>query len=242
MFLRRARPPRSAAGTQMTAEDRPLSPPGSAGPSHDPAGRAGAAYASAKPDRTRPLAPYAGRGRAVHAAAGYGVRHEAEWSPSIQLFVTAYAVRGRDVTGRHDGAGSGPPTAYAGSWSLGQRRASPELDRPAGPSRTASTWLRSRVRPRSSTLARAASTPRRPGPVRSPRGQEYPVWERLAPQPLERSATGPLQVVLDSIQVNPAHALARHLRRRPMLWTHSDGLMTYCPDPRHAAAAACAAG
>jgi hypothetical protein len=71
--------------------------------------------------------------------------------------------------------------------------------------------------------------PRRPVQF-APRPEEFPVWQRLL-----RShwglGDGPLQVVLDFIQVNPGFSLAG-IFADAELWTHSDGLMTYSPTRR----------
>ncbi|GAA3685666.1 alpha-2,8-polysialyltransferase family protein [Arthrobacter ginkgonis] len=68
--------------------------------------------------------------------------------------------------------------------------------------------------------------PRRPAQF-SPRRDELPLWERLL-----RShwglGTGPVQLVVESIQVNPAIALCRIFHDAPIL-VHSDGLMSYGP-------------
>ena len=68
--------------------------------------------------------------------------------------------------------------------------------------------------------------PRRPGQFK-PRDEELALWETLL-----RShwglGSGPLQLVLESIQVDPAIALSR-IFRAATLWVHSDGLMSYGP-------------
>ncbi|GER23006.1 hypothetical protein NCCP1664_15020 [Zafaria cholistanensis] len=68
--------------------------------------------------------------------------------------------------------------------------------------------------------------PRRPAQF-SPRRDELPLWERLL-----RShwglGTAPVQLVVESIQVNPAVALCRIFHDAPIL-VHSDGLMSYGP-------------
>ena len=71
--------------------------------------------------------------------------------------------------------------------------------------------------------------PRRPVQL-APRPEEYPVWERLL-RSHWRLGTGPLQVVLDFVQVNPGYSLAG-IFADAELWTHSDGLMTYSPTRR----------
>ncbi len=71
--------------------------------------------------------------------------------------------------------------------------------------------------------------PRRPVQF-APRTEEYPVWEKLL-RSHWRLGTGPLQVVLDFIQVNPGYSLAG-IFADAELWTHSDGLMTYSPTRR----------
>lgn len=71
--------------------------------------------------------------------------------------------------------------------------------------------------------------PRRPVQF-APRLEEHPMWERLL-----RShwglGDGPVQVLMDFVQVNPAFSLAG-LFAEAELWTHSDGLMTYSPTRR----------
>ncbi len=71
--------------------------------------------------------------------------------------------------------------------------------------------------------------PRRPVQF-APRLAEFPVWDRLL-RSHWRLGTGPLQVVLDFIQVNPGFSLAG-IFADAELWTHSDGLMTYSPTRR----------
>jgi len=71
--------------------------------------------------------------------------------------------------------------------------------------------------------------PRRPVQL-APRPEEYPVWERLL-RSHWRLGTGPLQLVLDFVQVNPGYSLAG-IFADAELWTHSDGLMTYSPTRR----------
>jgi hypothetical protein len=71
--------------------------------------------------------------------------------------------------------------------------------------------------------------PRRPVQF-APRLEEYPVWERLL-RSHWRLGAGPLQVVLDFVQVNPGYSLAG-IFADAELWTHSDGLMTYSPTRR----------
>ncbi|HEY5787352.1 MAG TPA: polysialyltransferase family glycosyltransferase, partial [Microlunatus sp.] len=71
--------------------------------------------------------------------------------------------------------------------------------------------------------------PRRPVQF-SPRREEYPVWERLL-RSHWRLGGGPLQLVLDFVQVNPGYSLAGVFADAE-LWTHSDGLMTYSPTRR----------
>ena len=71
--------------------------------------------------------------------------------------------------------------------------------------------------------------PRRPVQL-APRPEEYPVWERLL-RSHWRLGSGPVQVVLDFVQVNPGYSLAG-IFADAELWTHSDGLMTYSPTRR----------
>lgn len=78
--------------------------------------------------------------------------------------------------------------------------------------------------------------PRRPVQF-SPRAVELITWQRLL-----RShwglGEGPVQILLDSVQVNPGPALAS-IFDEAELYAHSDGLMTYAPTrkalPRHLA-------
>jgi hypothetical protein len=71
--------------------------------------------------------------------------------------------------------------------------------------------------------------PRRPVQL-APRAEEHPVWERLL-RSHWRLGTGPLQVVLDFVQVNPGYSLAG-IFADAELWIHSDGLMTNSPTRR----------
>lgn len=71
--------------------------------------------------------------------------------------------------------------------------------------------------------------PRRPVQF-APRPEEYPVWERLL-RSHWRLGNGPVQVVVDFIQVNPGYSMAG-IFADAELWTHSDGLMTYSPTRR----------
>ncbi len=71
--------------------------------------------------------------------------------------------------------------------------------------------------------------PRRPVQF-APRREEHPVWERLL-RSHWRLGGGPLQLVLDFVQVNPGLSLAQVFADAE-LWTHSDGLMTYSPTRR----------
>ena len=71
--------------------------------------------------------------------------------------------------------------------------------------------------------------PRRPVQF-APRTDEYPIWERLL-RSHWRLGPGPVQVVLDFVQVNPGYSLAG-IFADAELWTHSDGLMTYSPTRR----------
>jgi hypothetical protein len=71
--------------------------------------------------------------------------------------------------------------------------------------------------------------PRRPVQF-APRREEHPVWERLL-RSHWRLGRGPLQLVLDFVQVNPGLSLAGVFADAE-LWTHSDGLMTYSPTRR----------
>lgn len=68
--------------------------------------------------------------------------------------------------------------------------------------------------------------PRRPQQF-SPRSEELPMWEKLL-----RShwllGSEPVQLVVESIQVNPAIALCRIFHDAPIL-IHADGLMSYGP-------------
>ena len=68
--------------------------------------------------------------------------------------------------------------------------------------------------------------PRRPVQF-SPRRDELPMWERLLRSHWGLGA-GPIQLVVESIQVNPAIALCRIFHDAPIL-VHSDGLMSYGP-------------
>ncbi|GAA3715776.1 alpha-2,8-polysialyltransferase family protein [Microlunatus aurantiacus] len=71
--------------------------------------------------------------------------------------------------------------------------------------------------------------PRRPVQF-APRREEHLVWERLL-RSHWRLGRGPLQLVLDFVQVNPGLSLAGVFADAE-LWTHSDGLMTYSPTRR----------
>lgn len=68
--------------------------------------------------------------------------------------------------------------------------------------------------------------PRRPGQF-NPRAEELPLFETLLRHCWDLG-TGPVSLVLESIQVNPAQALARIFFDAP-LHVHSDGLMSYGP-------------
>ncbi|MBA8795162.1 hypothetical protein FHX74_002790 [Friedmanniella endophytica] len=68
--------------------------------------------------------------------------------------------------------------------------------------------------------------PRRPVQF-APRADELEMWSQLLVRFWELDAA-PGSVIMDSVQVNPAPALAR-IFRHAELWTHSDGLMTYSP-------------
>ncbi|GLB68231.1 alpha-2,8-polysialyltransferase family protein [Arthrobacter mangrovi] len=68
--------------------------------------------------------------------------------------------------------------------------------------------------------------PRRP-PQWAPRTEELPMWEKLL-RSHWKLGTGPVSVLVDSIQVNPGLALAGVFRDAP-LGAHSDGLMAYGP-------------
>lgn len=71
--------------------------------------------------------------------------------------------------------------------------------------------------------------PRRPSQF-APRREEHLVWERLL-RSHWRLGQGPVQLVLDFVQVNPGLSLAQVFADAE-LWTHSDGLMTYSPTRR----------
>lgn len=64
----------------------------------------------------------------------------------------------------------------------------------------------------------------------SPRLDEHPVWERLLRSHWQLG-DGPVQVVMDFVQVDPAFSLAGIFAEAD-LWMHSDGLMTYSPTRR----------
>ncbi len=68
--------------------------------------------------------------------------------------------------------------------------------------------------------------PRRPGQF-NPRTEELPLFETLLRHRWNLGA-GPVSLVLESIQVNPAQALARIFFDAPIS-VHSDGLMSYGP-------------
>lgn len=72
----------------------------------------------------------------------------------------------------------------------------------------------------------ALLAPRRPFQF-NPREDELHIFERLLRQAWNLG-DGPLTLVLESIQVNPARALAR-IFFDAQLWVHSDGLMSYGP-------------
>jgi len=72
----------------------------------------------------------------------------------------------------------------------------------------------------------ALLAPRRPFQF-NPREDELHIFERLLRQAWDLG-DGPLTLVLESIQVNPARALAR-IFFDAQLWVHSDGLMSYGP-------------
>ncbi|UYQ77595.1 alpha-2,8-polysialyltransferase family protein [Glutamicibacter sp. JL.03c] len=72
----------------------------------------------------------------------------------------------------------------------------------------------------------ALTSPRRPSQF-NPREDELHIFESLLRQAWNLG-TGPLTLVLESIQVNPARALAR-IFFDAQLWVHSDGLMSYGP-------------
>lgn len=71
--------------------------------------------------------------------------------------------------------------------------------------------------------------PRRPAQF-APRREEHLVWERLL-RSHWRLGRGPLQLVLDFVQVDPGLSMAQVFADAE-LWTHSDGLMTYSPTRR----------
>ncbi|MEV7649810.1 polysialyltransferase family glycosyltransferase [Arthrobacter sp. NPDC089319] len=68
--------------------------------------------------------------------------------------------------------------------------------------------------------------PRRPGQFK-PREEELALWETLLRSHWELGS-GPLQLVVESIQVDPAIALCR-IFGDATVWVHSDGLMSYGP-------------
>lgn len=68
--------------------------------------------------------------------------------------------------------------------------------------------------------------PRRPGQF-NPRAEELPLFETLLRHRWSLGS-GPVSLVLESIQVNPAQALARIFFDAP-IHVHSDGLMSYGP-------------
>ncbi|GAA3326855.1 polysialyltransferase family glycosyltransferase [Paeniglutamicibacter sulfureus] len=68
--------------------------------------------------------------------------------------------------------------------------------------------------------------PRRPGQF-NPRNEELPLFEKLLRHRWDLGA-GQVSLVLESIQVNPAQALARIFFDAPIS-VHSDGLMSYGP-------------
>ena len=72
----------------------------------------------------------------------------------------------------------------------------------------------------------ALTAPRRPAQF-NPREDELHIFESLLRQAWNLGS-GPLTLVLESIQVNPARALAR-IFFDAQLWVHSDGLMSYGP-------------
>ena len=72
----------------------------------------------------------------------------------------------------------------------------------------------------------ALLAPRRPAQF-NPRGEELHVFENLLREAWNLGS-GPLVLVLESIQVNPSRALAR-IFFDAMIWVHSDGLMSYGP-------------
>ncbi|MGO2326707.1 polysialyltransferase family glycosyltransferase [Glutamicibacter arilaitensis] len=72
----------------------------------------------------------------------------------------------------------------------------------------------------------ALSAPRRPAQF-NPREDELHIFERLLRNAWDLGDE-PLTLVLESIQVNPARALAR-IFFDAQLWIHSDGLMSYGP-------------
>lgn len=82
----------------------------------------------------------------------------------------------------------------------------------------------------------ALTAPRRAGAF-NPRTEELVTYERLMRRAWDLG-TGPVALVVESIQVNPAQALARIFHDAPIL-VHSDGLMSYGPTrsrlPRHIA-------
>ncbi|MCG2622250.1 alpha-2,8-polysialyltransferase family protein [Arthrobacter sp. I2-34] len=68
--------------------------------------------------------------------------------------------------------------------------------------------------------------PRRPGQFK-PRDEELSMWERLLRRYWDIDDS-PLQLVVESIQVDPALALCR-IFHAATVWVHSDGLMSYGP-------------
>jgi len=72
----------------------------------------------------------------------------------------------------------------------------------------------------------ALAAPRRPSQF-NPREDELHIFERLLRSAWDLGSE-PLTLVLESVQVNPARALAR-IFFDAQLWVHSDGLMSYGP-------------
>ncbi|TJY64052.1 hypothetical protein E4J89_18935 [Arthrobacter sp. CAU 1506] len=68
--------------------------------------------------------------------------------------------------------------------------------------------------------------PRRPGQFK-PREEELALWETLLRSHWQLGS-GPLQLIVESIQVDPAIALCR-IFGDATVWVHSDGLMSYGP-------------
>ena len=195
------------------------------GPGRDPAGRAGAAYASAKPDRqTAPGSVRPGAAPPGPCAAGTarrGVKQLIVASTFFQCLSLAAAVDAGAL-----------PDADERILVLANSSQAPELSVPlqdhqgfapwSGPASTgSSTW------PRCSIPGDRCSS--------RPAWRSYPDLGAAAPQPLGLGA-GPLQIFMDSVQVNPGYSPGRHLRRRRAV-THSDGLMTYSPTRKQPAAA-----